>query len=466
MQRSPKRRIVYIAGLICLSLACNLVLPGAKTPSATQPAVQHQATGGPTQVEAKAVAQVRQTLTKELGGKISAQNAQGDIAELTVPPFALAQDTGIAITLLPKPPDSPVPADLFPGVRLEPESLRLRLPARLTVRLANPVPGPAARLFWIKRPDLALPLSASQVQGNALSGQLIHFSAYTGGVSGTEIAQSQATAAGKETGNFPGEWQDRLENDQGLSEWGRVLGDLGLGDTGQEAIDAARDRLNADLACLMDPGCFVVPLDPCGEYLQMLAQYYDQAIRLGIDPGSEAMSFLENELTRVLNECTNRYSLEYNHNLSVNQGSVQQNIQVTGRVIFSVPIYRVTDLGEPLKAEGSGQVNVTITGQIVADDETCTISGSGTTEVKISGPLEADAQGRPQLNLEVNERWYTTGSMTLTCPDDSNSVPLPALPDQTHPLRFPYQDGATYQAQNLGGMQGSYNWTLHILHTW
>lgn len=466
MQRSPKQLILFVTGLLCLSLACNLFLPAADSLTPTSPVVQSLETTAPTQVESIAMEPIRQTLTKELGGKITAQNARGDAVELTIPPFALAQDTEIRMILLSQPPDSPVPADLFQGVRLEPAGLRLRLPARMTVRLAGPLQGPAARLFWIKSQDLALPLIASEIQENALSGQLIHFSVYTGGSPGADVSRSQAAAAGKDTGEFPSGWQDRLENNQGLSEWGNVLQELGLRDAGQEAIDAARERLEADLACLVDPGCSVVPLDPCGEYLQMLVQYYDQAMRLGIDPDSQVMSFLESELTRVLNECTNRYALEYNHNLSVNQGGLQQNIQVTGRVIFHAPIYRVTDLGEPLTVEGSGQVNVTVTGQILTENETCTISGSGTTDVKISGPLEVDELGRPQLSLQVNERWYTSGSMNLSCPDYSNTIPLPPLPDQAHPLRFPYQDGATYQAQNLGGMQGSYNWTLHILHTW
>jgi hypothetical protein len=218
----------------------------------------------------------------------------------------------------------------------------------------------------------------------------------------------------------------------------------------------------------MDPNCNTVPLDPCGEYQQMLMQMFQQATLLAFDPESAAMDFLYTELERVLNECTNRYALEYNHTLRVNQGGLEQEIRVTGRVIFSAPMYGVFEMGEPLKMEGSGPVKVSISGQIQADDETCTLEGSAANHVTIHGQLEADEVGLPWMALQVSENWYTSGSMTINCPEDdySKNVPLPAMPGQEFPLRFQYEDGAKSMAPNLGGMQGEYIWILHILHSW
>jgi len=179
------------------------------------------------------------------------------------------------------------------------------------------------------------------------------------------------------------------------------------------------------------------------------------------------MQYLYDELQRVLNECTNRYSLEYAHKLRVNQAGFEQAITVTGKVIFTAPMYGVFESGEPLKMEGSGPVDVKITGQMVVGEDTCTLDGSGANQVTITGQLEADEVGNPWMALDVTESWYTSGSMTFTCPHgESKSVALPAMASQQFLLRFQYEDGAKSMAPNLGGMQGEYVWVLHILHTW
>jgi hypothetical protein len=130
-------------------------------------------------------------------------------------------------------------------------------------------------------------------------------------------------------------------------------------------------------------------------------------------------------------------------------------------------MYGVFDLGEPLKMEGSGSVKVSISGEMIVDEETCILDGGGTNAVTINGQLEADEVGNPWIALDVSEQWYTSGSMTFTCPDgESKSVPLTGMANQQFPLRFQYEDGAKSMAPNLGGMQGEYVWILHILHTW
>jgi hypothetical protein len=172
-------------------------------------------------------------------------------------------------------------------------------------------------------------------------------------------------------------------------------------------------------------------------------------------------------LEEVLNQCTNRYTLEYAHNLKVNQMGLEQDMMVTGQVTFIAPVYGVFELGEPLKLEGTGSVSVSISGQATVDDETCSLSGSGTHDVSIGGQIEADEMGNPWMALDVSETWFTTGSMTITCPDGySQTVPIPAAGSQTYPLRFQYEDGAKSMAPNLGGITGEYVWILHILHTW
>jgi len=476
MYRSNKRFFFILSSLALISLTCSLFSTTDRSQVSEPAEVQVQpseippeeGSGEPAERPAGESAQATQKINAILGGEVSLVTANGDQVRLAIPPFALAQDTEIRLTELPVPPANPFQHNLFPGLQIEPDGLRLRLPATLTITLASSPPELAARLFYLKNPDLALPLWQSLVQTDTLSGKITHFSAYTASLPGPEEAQSQAAAAGELGGDFPSDWQGSLEGSQALNEWGNQLNQMGLVDGGEAAINQARNRLEADMACLMDPNCHTVPLDPCGEYQQMLMQMYQQAVLLAIDPESAAMDFLYNELQRVLNECTNRYTLEYNHTLRVNQDGFEQEIHVTGKVIFTAPMYGVFESGAPLKMEGSGPVKVSISGQMHVDDETCTIEGSGANQVTISGQLEADEVGEPWLALQVSESWYTSGSMTFTCPEDdtAKSVPLPAMPGQEFPLRFQYEDGAKSMAPNLGGMQGEYIWILHILHTW
>ena len=247
----------------------------------------------------------------------------------------------------------------------------------------------------------------------------------------------------------------------------RRYGVAGHGRRGRQCCASGCRTVKVQIECLFDLNCSAVPLDPCSDYQQQLLQYYQQATLLGFDPESGLMTELYTELERVLNECTNRYALEYNHTLTVNRDGLQQEFQVTGKVLLNAPMYGVFDLGEPLKPQGTGSVDVKITGTMISDAETCIVSGSGKHAVEISGELVADEGGEPWMALEVTENWYIQGSMTVTCPGGySQEVPIPNAGTQTYPLRFQYIDGAKSMAPNLGGMQGSYNWILHILHSW
>lgn len=476
MYRSNKRFFIALCALAFISLTCSLFSPARQAPETEEVEIQSlpgeiapvEGESEPVEESAETRVQATKRINAILGGEVSLETASGDLVRLFIPPFALEQETEIRLSALPVPPANPFQGNVFPGVQIEPEGLRLRLPATLAVELAGSAPASVARLFYLKNSDLALPLWQSKVQGGALSGKIFHFSAYTGSAPSAQEAQSQAASAAGLGGDFPADWQGDMEGNQALNEWGNTLNDMGLNDDGSAAIDQAHARLQADLACLMDPNCNVVPLDPCGEYQQMLMQMFEQATLLAFDPESPAMSFLYDELQRVLNECTNRYTLEYNHTLSMNESGFEQEIHVSGQVIFTAPMYGVFETGDPLKMEGSGPVNVTINGQMHVDDETCTIEGSGTNQVTISGQLEADEMGEPWVALQVTENWYTSGSMTFTCPEDdySETRPLAAMPGQEFPLRFQYEDGAKSMAPNLGGMQGEYIWILHILHTW
>ncbi|OGN92591.1 MAG: hypothetical protein A2Y88_07825 [Chloroflexi bacterium RBG_13_48_10] len=468
MLRVRKPSLICAAFLVLVCLSCSSAQPGGdllQTQAAIPPASQEIV---PTDILTEESNRITKTVNAITGGEIVLSIPGGDTIQLIIPPFALSETTEITLVASSKPLDSPFKENFFPRLSVRPDGLSLRLPATLIINMPAHEFIPGERIFYLKSSDLAIPLWQSKLDGTSLTGKISHFSDYVGGSPDTEEAKTQAAASGELGGEFPNEWRNSLEGNQALNEWGNGLNEMGLGDDGSGVVNQARERLINDLECLMDINCAPPkPLDPCGDYLQMLMQYYQQAVLLAIDPESPLMDYLYDLLKDALNECTNRYSLEYSHKLKVNQMGLQQDMLVTGKVIFTAPVYGVSDGIGPLKMEGSGTVKVSISGQMTADDETCTLSGSGSNGVTITGQLEADELGNPWIALDVSENWYTSGSMMVTCPDgESKSIPLPGAGNQQYPLRFQYEDGAKSIAPNLGGMQGEYVWILHILHTW
>lgn len=400
------------------------------------------------------------------GGELSVSTSAGDTIQLIIPAFSLQQDTEVILTAHAAPLDGPFKTNFFAGITIEPEGLSLRRPATLTITSPSHEFIPGERIFYLKSPEIAIPLWQSDFIDHGLSGKISHFSNYIGGSPSGEEAQSQAAASSQLGNDFPGEPGGSLEGNQAMGEWGKVLNDMGLGDTGDSMLGEAGKILEEWMQCLVSPGCMPVPEDPCGEYQTMVLMYYDQALRLGFDPESSLMKSMSELVDKVLNECTNRYTLVYNHNLSFNQMGIQQDNQVTGEVVFTAPIYGAGDLG-PIKMNGSGTVAVTISGTMDKDDETCTFSGSGKNLVTINGELVSDEMGNISISLDVGEQWYTESILTVVCPDDEpTSQSLPPLPEQHFTLEFPYHDGAQITQPNVGGLTGTYNWTLRIIHSW
>jgi hypothetical protein len=466
MFRLWKSRLISIVILVLLSQACT---HAQQTTAPTQAVVNLPTVTlklEPTPVNSKVDNQTVEMINSIIGGEIALSTSNGDNIKLYIPPFALSENTEISLIAYSTPFDNPFRENFFPGIKIEPDGLSLRLPATLTITPSSHKFSPGERIFYLKNPGLAIPLWQSQLTSTNITGKISHFSEYIGGSPGSEEAQSQATAASELGGDFPVGWNDSLEGNQAMSEWGNGLNDMGLGDQGSGLLDDASDLLTQYMECMVDPSCLPEPEDPCGEYQTEIMLYYQQAILLGFDSESALMQSFSNLVQKVLNQCTNRYTLVFNHNLSINQMGIQQNNLVTGEVIFTAPIYGAGDIG-PITMEGSGTVEVIISGQADKGDEVCVFSGSGTNAVKITGELVADEMGTPSISLEVNEQWYTSGNLTLTCPDDDpQSAPLPALPNQKITLEFPYHDGAQITEPNIGGLEGEYNWTLHILHSW
>ncbi|MBP7934582.1 MAG: hypothetical protein KA354_08030 [Phycisphaerae bacterium] len=394
------------------------------------------------------------------GGTIEVTNARGDVIRLEVPSGALSQAVDIAIDPLDEPPASPVSGNVFPGIELQPNGLKLLKAATLKLTLAQGAPDARTLLLHLRQADFVMPLSDQAIAGNVISGRIRHFSTYlAGSPSDSEASQQADKAAGQSSDSS--DWQATLDDIGGMMEWGEWFVSHGMGDQGQASFNQAEQALRTAIECFLDPNCHPVPIDICNEdYIREALAYYAQAQLLGFDDQSELMRNLNATVTHLLNQCTNQFAIDYDYLQAVNQYAFSQDIHVTGQVLFSLPVYVVSDI-EPLRATGQGTVSGTITG--VAGD--CTITGSFTIDVVVEGQLESDEMGQPWLNLQLTENWYASGQQTFVCPEDNNvSVPLP--PTQSiQNIRLLMQDGYVLQQPHLQ-TQGYYRWTLRVLHVW
>jgi len=232
MRPIPSRIILSILVIFLVSLGCNLsskeVRP-LKTITSTQNA-------GYTQ-PAASLSSISQTINATLGGKVELLNPKGDQITLSIPPFALPETTEITLTALASPPPNPIAETFFSGVMIQPDKLKLRLPATLTLTLAGQAPGPVPMLFYVKQPDLVLPLGKQARQNTSISGTLLHFSTYTGGMPTSDEVRSQSDQTAGQQGES---WQENLENSQALGERSNVMQSMGMSGDADQAMQQAQ----------------------------------------------------------------------------------------------------------------------------------------------------------------------------------------------------------------------------------
>jgi hypothetical protein len=126
------------------------------------------------------------------GGSISATAADGTRFVLDLPPNALGTQTSIHMTPLSRVDGLPFSRGFIGGVRIEPEGLRLFVPARLRITPGAPLrPGAVAFSYAGNGEDFALDLSKRS--GEELELQVLHFSGYGSGNATSGNVTSQAS---------------------------------------------------------------------------------------------------------------------------------------------------------------------------------------------------------------------------------------------------------------------------------
>ena len=132
-------------------------------------------------------------------------------------------------------------------------------------------------------------------------------------------------------------------------------------------------------------------------------------------------------------------------------------MSVTG----NIPFY-VNTLVQPYGAiTGGGTAKVTINGP----QEECYLTATGIHRVhEISGELKADQQGIYWLEMTLDETWYESTTVYVTCPNPENnsqeqmfSFRIPAQ------VRFLVEDGYKVTMPDFD-CEGGRRWILRIIH--
>lgn len=386
------------------------------------------------------------------GGILTVANLLGDTITLEIPPYAIWESTKITLTTMATPPDNPVGKNVFPGVSITPGGLTLLQPALLKVDLASAsLDTGSAALFSVRQSDFILPVGHQTVSEQHMSGKIHHFSEYIGSEPTADEAGPQADHAGGVKPSDPYGWEDTHDCVDALLWWAEFLTRNGRLEEAQECYDKAKEIAERDAGDFLD---LPVPDDPCGDYLTALMKFA-QLVNLLV--GGELESRIQDRVIEVVNRCDLRGEIEYDHQIRCTDPDRYTDTRITGRIPFYV------DTQEPPfgAIHGGGEAKVTISGS----QEECWLTASGIHRVNdITGELKADHQGIYWLEMTLNETWYESTTIYVTCPDPENNS-HGQMYSFTYPtqVRFLVEDGYTATMPDLE-CAGSYRWRLYIIH--
>jgi len=322
------------------------------------------------------VADVSETATLDAtGGSIALVDYDGCYVELTVPQGALNVATDITLTALGRRIASPVSAALHRGLRIEPDGLLLRVPARLYVSLAGATGQTATLsdlsvLYAVPSGTAFLPLDNQTIdmQSQFFDGALYSFGHYAAGTpteseisaqidlldnqtSSGRVQPCTAAQASGCSGNDYG-WPDTFETVGAVRKWAEMLSRLGNLDAAARASQAAKGFLQQNIDSFLQKQ---PPSDPCGSYGRALARYMEAAIRLGI-------SFAENDpisdrFRQMVDQCAIRFSVEIDQEVRPRPEKDERSKRY-GTVICYVPYWDFVSM-KSRDIKGSGTLSYT-----------------------------------------------------------------------------------------------------------
>jgi hypothetical protein len=390
-------------------------------------------------------------VTPKYGDTLSVLNHKNDLISLIIPPYAL-QDTA-TITLIPlfSVPVNPIAKNIFPGVRILPDSLRLLKPAILRVDMSAGVPDTSmSALFFIYDTNLVYPLGNLEITDSSIQGEIYHFSGYTGGEpDGDEIIGQSDNSVLSGSSN-PFDWQGTSTLVEGLLKYAELLMFLGKTEEAQKVIEKANKVVENDAKKFINAK---IPDNPCGWYLTALFKFAEM-VNLMI--GGELNMQFSDRIGELMDLCEFRGEVEFRHQITFSAGGPEYVYvwNITGFVPYSVSTKDYKTI------TGSGNVDHAISGHAGE----CEITGSGIIPVTVTGELTADQLGFPWLEMTFHETIFKDYGVTYVCPEYTYESPQPVgNPEPT--VRFMMEEGYTVIIPVVEpGATGSYVYIMHVIH--
>ena len=388
-------------------------------------------------------------VTPQYGDTLKVLNHNNDLISLIIPPYAL-QDT-TTVTILPNfsAPTNPISKNIFPGVRILPDSLRLLIPATLRVDMSTGIMDTSmSTLFFLHDSSLAYPLGNPEITDSSIQGDIYHFSNYMGGEPDGDEIVGQSDNTGYSGSSNPFDWQGTYTLVEGLLQYAKLLILLGHTEEAQKVMEKANKVVENDAnKFIKEP----IPEHPCGWYLQALFRF---AEKVNLMVGGELNQQFSDRIGEIMDLCEFRGEIEFRHQITFSGQGYVYTWDITGFVPFSVSTQDYTTI------TGSGSVDHAISGHAAE----CEITGSGIIPVIITGELAADQVGFPWLEMTFHETMFGDYGVTYVCPDVTYESPQPVgNPGSTE--RFMMQEGYKVIVPVVApGASGSFVYIMHIIH--
>lgn len=395
------------------------------------------------------VASKTETITPLTGGIIEITTENVGIIQLIVPPMAVSDTERITIQVLNKYLSNPFSNNIIPTIRILPDGLRLDSLVTLKLVLNNPVSDTSKTiLYYLMKPDLALPLKTRWVNKSEVIGEIYHFSDYGGAVPTEQEIQSQAGSLINQFSCDVWNWQSFSQFISAMLEYIELAQLLGYDDLAQQLINQLEQRIIDQVNSFLDQP---IPEEPCGYYINTLLKYSEMVFTM---VNNEALvERCQNRISEVLNRCYIRGEIEFDYDYSYSDANGTIHRSHSG----FVPFY-VNTLSEP-HGQVNGNGTVEWTGEEHAGE--CVGTEVLTGNVTLTGELEIDNQGIAWLNIQITETY--SGSVTVVCPGGSRVLPMNPPTTETN-VRFLMEDGAYVINPPPTPMTGYFKWILHLQH--
>lgn len=388
-----------------------------------------------------------ETITPQRGGTIELIANKVGTIQLIIPPHAISDTQKITVQVLNTSLPNPFSNNIIPTIRILPSGLRLDSLATLKLVLSNPVTDTSKTiLYYLMKPDLALPLKAHWINNFMVVGEIYHFSDYGGAVPTEQEILSQASNLINQFNCDVWNWQAFGQFVLAMLKYIEQAQLLGYDNLADQLINELEQRIIEQVTLFLDQP---VPEEPCGYYIQTLLKYSEMVFTMVND--QTVIERCQDRINEIINRCYIRGEIEFDYNYSYSDAS--GSIQRTHSGF--VPFY-VNTINEPhLQVNGSG----TVDWSGVEHSAGCVGTETLTGDVTLSGELEVDNQAVAWLNVQITETY--SGSVTVVCPNGTAVYPMNP-PTMVTEVRFLMEEGATVIHPAPAPMTGYFKWILHL----